>query len=107
MVRPDVQAITAAVAQAGDVHCDLRPRRTPAVTDAEDLPRPRDYALEHQLESLREQERRGYSTPGQQRRIEQLERRLRAEQHAAEVRERQEHDRERHDREERSRRHDR
>jgi hypothetical protein len=63
------------------------------MNDPYDLPRPRDYALEQELESLREQEREGHSTPGQQRRIEQLERRLHGDQRAAEVRERRERDR--------------
>lgn len=64
------------------------------MTDPYDQPRPRDYALEQELESLREQERQGHSTPSQQRRIEQLERRLHADQHAEQVRERRERDRE-------------
>jgi hypothetical protein len=75
------------------------------MTDPYEEPRPRDYALEQELESLREQERDGHSTPDQQRRIEQLERRLRADQHSAEVRERQEQHHEADEREERARRH--
>jgi len=73
------------------------------MTDPYDPPRPRDYALEQELDSLREQEREGHATPEEQRRAEQLERRLQADQHAAEVRERKEHDREDDDQEERSR----
>jgi len=55
--------------------------------------RPRDYALQQELESLREQEREGHSTPEEQRRAEELERRLRVDEHGAEVRERREQDR--------------
>jgi hypothetical protein len=73
------------------------------MTDPYDPPRPRDYALEQELESLREQEREGHATPKEQRRAEELERRLHADQHAAEVRERKEHDRDDDDQEERSR----
>jgi hypothetical protein len=75
------------------------------MTDPYDQPRPRDYALEQELESLRQQEREGHSTPGQQRRIEQLERRLHADQHAEEVRERRERDREGDSQDERDRHH--
>ena len=63
------------------------------MSDPHDQPRPRDYALEQELESLREQEREGHSTPGQQRRIEQLERRLHGDERAAELHERRERDR--------------
>jgi hypothetical protein len=73
------------------------------MTDPYDPPRPRDYALEQELESLREQEREGHATPKEQRRAEQLERRLHADQHAAEVRDRQEHDRDADDQEEHAR----
>jgi hypothetical protein len=73
------------------------------MTDPYDPPRPRDYALEQELESLREQEREGHATPKEQRRAEQLERRLHADQHAAEGHERKEHDRDDDDQEERSR----
>lgn len=73
------------------------------MTDPYEPPRPRDYALEQELESLREQEREGHATPKEQRRAEQLERRLHADQQAAEVRERKEHDRDDDDQEERSR----
>jgi hypothetical protein len=64
------------------------------MTDPYDPPRPRDYALEQELESLREQEREGHATPKEQRRAEQLERRLRVDEHGAEVRERRNRDRE-------------
>jgi hypothetical protein len=75
------------------------------MTDPYDPPRPRDEALEHELESLREQEREGHATPKEQRRAEQLERRLHVDEHQAEVRERREEDREAdsHDPEERAR----
>jgi hypothetical protein len=73
------------------------------MTDPYDPPRPRDYALEQELESLREQEREGHATPKEQRRAEQLERRLHADQHEAERRERKEEDRDDDDQEERSR----
>jgi hypothetical protein len=64
------------------------------MTDPYDPPRPRDYALQEELESLREQEREGHETPKEQRRAEQLERRLRVDEHGAEVRERRDRDRE-------------
>ena len=64
------------------------------MTDPYDPPRPRDYALQEELESLRKQEREGHATPEEQRRAEQLERRLRVDEHGAEVRERRDHDRE-------------
>jgi hypothetical protein len=77
------------------------------MTDPYDPPRPRDYALQAELDSLREQEREGHATPEEQRRAAELERRLHADEHAAEVRERREHDRETgyegEDREERNR----
>jgi hypothetical protein len=75
------------------------------MSDPYDPPRPRDYAVEEELESLRQQEREGHSTPRQQRRIEQLERRLRVDEHGAEVTERRSEDREadRQDEEERAR----
>jgi hypothetical protein len=63
------------------------------MTDPYDPPRPRDYALQEELESLREQEREGHATPKEQRRAEQLERRLRVDEHGAEVTERREEDR--------------
>ena len=64
------------------------------MTDPYDPPRPRDYALQEELESLREQEREGHATPDEQRRAELLERRLRVDEHGAEVRERRDQDRE-------------
>jgi hypothetical protein len=64
------------------------------MTDPYEPPRPRDYALQEELDSLREQEREGHATPKEQRRAEQLERRLRVDEHGAEVRERREQDRE-------------
>lgn len=75
------------------------------MTDPYDPPRPRDYALQEELDSLREQEREGHATPEEQRRAEQLERRLRVDEHGAELRERREQDREanRKDEEERKR----
>ena len=73
------------------------------MTDPYDPPRPRDHAIEQELESLREQEREGHATPDEQRRAEQLERRLHSDQHAAEVRERREHDRDADDQEEHAR----
>ena len=75
------------------------------MSDPYDPPRPRDYALEEELESLRKQEREGHATPEEQRRAEQLERRLRVDEHGAELRERREQDREanRKDEEERKR----
>ena len=77
------------------------------MTDPDEPPRPRDNALQNELDALREQERGGHSTPKEQRRAEQLERRLRVDEHGAEVAERREHDREadRQDEEERARRH--
>lgn len=79
-------------------------RKEQAMTDP-DEPRPRDEALQEELDALREQERQGHSTPKEQRRAEQLERRLRVDEHGAEVRERREQDREadRQDEEERAR----
>ena len=75
------------------------------MTDPYEPPRPRDYALQEELESLREQEREGHATPKEQRRAEQLERRLRVDEHGAEVRERRDRDREadRQDEQERAR----
>ena len=64
------------------------------MTDPYDPPQPRDCALQKELESLREQEREGHATPKEQRRAEQLERRLRVDEHGAEVRERRNQDRE-------------
>ena len=64
------------------------------MTDPYDPLRPRDYALQEELDSLRKQEREGHATPEEQRRAEQLERRLRVDEHGAEVRERRDEDRE-------------
>ena len=64
------------------------------MTDSYEPPRPRDDALHDELESLRQQEREGHATPKEQRRAEQLERRLRVNEHGAEVRERRNQDRE-------------
>jgi hypothetical protein len=64
------------------------------MTDPYEPPRPRDEALEEELDSLHEQEREGHATPKEQRRAEQLERRLRVDAHDEEVRERREEDRE-------------
>ena len=76
------------------------------MSDPYDPPRPRDYARHEELASLREQEREGHETPQEQRRAEQLERRLRVDEHGAEVRGRRDQDREagRQDEEERARR---
>jgi hypothetical protein len=75
------------------------------MTDPYEPPRPRDDALQAELDSLRQQEREGHATPKEQRRAEQLERRLRVDEHGAEVRERRDQDREadRQDEEERAR----
>jgi hypothetical protein len=75
------------------------------MTDPYEPPRPRDDALRDELESLRQQEREGHAPPKEQRRAEQLERRLRVDEHGAEVRERRDQDREadRQDEEERAR----
>jgi hypothetical protein len=64
------------------------------MTDPSKLPRPRDHALLEELAALREQERQGHSTPKEQRRAEQLERRLRVDEHGADVQERREDNRE-------------
>jgi hypothetical protein len=63
------------------------------MTNPNEPARPRDYALQQELESLREQEREGHSTPEERRRAEELERRLRVDEHGAEVEERREQDR--------------
>jgi hypothetical protein len=63
------------------------------MTNPDEPARPRDYALQQELESLRQQEREGHSTPEERRRAEELERRLRVDEHGAEVRERREQDR--------------
>jgi hypothetical protein len=72
------------------------------MTDPYEPPRPRDYALQEELDSLHEQEREGHATPKEQRRAEQLERRLHADQRGAQERERRGHDRD-DDQEERAR----
>jgi hypothetical protein len=59
------------------------------MTEPSEQPRPRDYELQEELDSLREQEREGHLTPAEQRRIELLERRLRSDEHAAEAEERE------------------
>jgi hypothetical protein len=59
------------------------------MTDPYEPPRPRDYALQEELDSLHEQESEGHSTPKEQRRAEQLERRLHSDEHAAEAHERE------------------
>jgi hypothetical protein len=75
------------------------------MTDPYEPPRPRDDAVEEELQALREQEREGHTTPKEQRRAEQLERRLRVDEHGAEVREQREEEREdRHSAEDRARR---
>jgi hypothetical protein len=75
------------------------------MSDPYEPPRPRDDALQDELESLRQQEREGHATPKEQRRAEQLERRLRVDEHDAELRERrdQEHEADQKDPEERAR----
>jgi hypothetical protein len=75
------------------------------MTDPYDPPRPRDDALQAELDSLHEQEREGHGTPKEHRRAEQLEHRLDVDEHGAELRERRESDREadRQDEEERER----
>jgi len=59
------------------------------VTEPNELPRPRDYALQEELDSLRAQEREGHLTPAEQRRAEELERRLRSDEHETEAQERE------------------
>jgi hypothetical protein len=66
----------------------------PAMTDPYEPPRPRDDALEEELDALHKQEHEGHSTPKEERRAEQLQRRLRVDEHGAEVRDRREEDRE-------------
>src|SRR5215469_14681006 len=58
-------------------------RRYRTMTDPYEPRRPRDDALLEELNALREQEREGHATPKEQRRAEQLERRLRADEHGA------------------------
>ena len=62
--------------------------------DPYEPPRPRDDALESELESLREQEEEGHATAKEQRRAEQLEHRLHVDEHGEEVRDRRQEDRE-------------
>jgi hypothetical protein len=64
------------------------------MSDPGDKPRPRDDALESELESLREQEAEGHGTPKEQRRAEQLERRLHTDEDDAELTEQRQQDRE-------------
>jgi len=73
--------------------------------DPYEPPRPRDDALESELESLRTQEEQGHATPKEQRRAEQLEHRLHVDEHGAELREQRQEDRDiaREDAEERHR----
>jgi hypothetical protein len=63
------------------------------MSEPHEPPRPRDEAIEHELESLRRQEREGHATPKEQRRAEELEHRLRADELGAERRERGAEDR--------------
>jgi hypothetical protein len=58
------------------------------MTEPNEVPRPRDYALQEELDSLRAQEREGHLTPAEQRRAEQLERRLRSDEREAAVEDR-------------------
>jgi hypothetical protein len=75
------------------------------MSDPYEPPRPRDEAIESELESLHEQEREGHATPKEQRRAEQLERRLHTDEHGADLHERRVEERaeEREDEEERNR----
>ena len=63
------------------------------MTSPDDEPRPRDHALESELESLRKQEADGHATPKEQRRREQLERRLHTDAGDAELTEQRQEDR--------------
>ncbi len=74
------------------------------MSDPYESPRPRDDALESELESLHRQEEEGHATPKEQRRAEQLERRLRVDEHGEEVQDRRQEDREE-DREDEEMRH--
>ena len=74
------------------------------MSDPYEPPRPRDDALESELESLHQQEEEGHGTPKEQRRAEQLEHRLQVDEHGEEVRDRRQKDREL-DREEEEERH--
>ena len=62
--------------------------------DPYEPPRPRDDAIESELESLHEQEEEGHATPKEQRRAEQLEHRLQVDEHGEEARDRRQEDRE-------------
>ena len=75
------------------------------MSDPYEPPRPRDDTLESELESLHQQEEQGHATPKEQRRAEQLERRLQVDEHGEEVRDRRQEEREldREDEEERHR----
>ena len=75
------------------------------MSDPYEPPRPRDDALESELESLRQQEEEGHATPEERRRAEQLEHRLQVDEHGEEMRDRRQEDREldREDEEERHR----
>jgi len=53
------------------------------MTDPYEPSRPRDYALQEELDALHEQEREGHSTPKERRRAEQLEHRLRVDERGA------------------------
>jgi hypothetical protein len=64
------------------------------MTEPFEAPRPRDDALQEELDALHQQEREGHSTPKEQRRAEQLERRLRGDERGAGTRESREEDRE-------------
>ena len=55
------------------------------MSDPDEQPRPRDDALESELESLHQQEEEGHGTPKEQRRAEQLERRLHTDEDDAEL----------------------
>ena len=74
------------------------------MSDPYEPPRPRDDALESELESLHQQEEEGHATPKEQRRAEQLEHRLQVDEYGEEVRDRRQKDREL-DREEEEERH--
>ena len=62
--------------------------------DPYEKPRPRDYALESELESLHKQEEEGHATAKEQRRAEQLDARLEVDERGAEVREHRQENRE-------------
>ena len=64
------------------------------MSDPYEPPRPRDDAIESELESLHQQEKEGHATPAEQRRAEQLEHRLQVDEHGEEVRDRRQEDRE-------------